>query len=124
MMMFAAGQKVARLQDLLEGKGKLVCVDGEEIALFKIEGKIFAVGNVCPHQHFSKLHEGILNGKTLTCPMHGWSYDVESGKAVNADGRLKTFVVDIRGEDVFLLSEWTPLENNGNVDAKNKSESV
>ncbi len=116
-MMFATERKVARLRDLKERKGKLVCIDGEEIALFNIEGKIFAVGNVCPHQHFSKLHEGMLDGKTLTCPMHGWSYDLESGKSVNADGKLKTFAVEIRGDDVFLL-------NDGDADTENKSESA
>jgi nitrite reductase/ring-hydroxylating ferredoxin subunit len=116
-MIPVTGQKVARLHDLKERRGTLVCIDGEEIALFKIEGKVLAVGNVCPHQHFSKLHEGILDGKTLTCPMHGWSYDLESGKAVNADGKLKTFAVELRGDDVFLL-------NDGNADEKNKSEGI
>lgn len=107
--------KVAQFQKLKEGKGSRVCVNNEEIALFKVERKVFAVGNVCPHQHFSKLHEGMLEGKILTCPMHGWSYDLESGKAVNADGKLKTFAVEVCGDDVFLV-------HDGDSDTKNKIE--
>ncbi len=123
--MFATERKVARLRDLKERKGKLVCIDGEEIALFNIEGKIFAVGNVCPHQHFSKLHEGALDGKTLTCPMHGWSYDLESGKSINADGKLKTFAVEIRGDDVFLSRQEDGGQvNDGDADTENKSKGI
>jgi nitrite reductase/ring-hydroxylating ferredoxin subunit len=101
--------KITRLQDLKNGKGFLARVKGEEIALFKIDGKIYAACNVCPHQHFSKLHEGIIEQKTVTCPMHGWKYDLETGKSVNAAGMLKMYDVSIRGDDVFIIK-------NGDVD--------
>jgi NAD(P)H-dependent nitrite reductase small subunit len=95
--------KVAETKDLKENKGFLVKVDGEEISLFKIGGDIFAIGNVCPHQHFSMLHEGEVAGFNLTCPMHGWTYDLRTGKSVNASGCVKTFPVQIK--DGFVTIE-------------------
>jgi nitrite reductase/ring-hydroxylating ferredoxin subunit len=96
---------IARVKDLKENKGFLVKVDGEEISLFKIGRDIFAIGNVCPHQHFSKLHEGEVTGFNLTCPMHGWTYDLRSGKSTNANGCVKTFPVEIK--DGFVTIEIT-----------------
>ena len=94
--------KVARVNELHEQCGKLVVVDGEDIALFKRDGRIFAINNVCAHQHFSKLHEGEIDGLTVTCPMHGWTYDLVTGKAINGDGRVRRYNVKIQGNDVYL----------------------
>jgi nitrite reductase/ring-hydroxylating ferredoxin subunit len=101
---------IGKLKDLREGRGSLMRVAGEEVSVFKVEGRVFAIGNVCPHQHFSKLHEGDVNGFVVTCPMHGWSYDVRTGLSTNADGRVKSYEVVIRGEEVFIL-------NDGNADS-------
>ena len=101
--------RVASLQDLKEKKGFLAKVSGEEIALFKIEGECFAIGNVCPHQHFSKLHEGELKGFTVTCPMHGWTYDLHTGISTNGSGKVKTYEVEIRRDEVFI-------RNHGDTD--------
>ena len=62
------------MQDLRDNKGFLAKAGGEEISVFKIDGEFLAIGNVCPHQHFSKLHDGEVKGFTVTCPMHGWTY--------------------------------------------------
>jgi nitrite reductase/ring-hydroxylating ferredoxin subunit len=97
--------KVARVQDLREKRGFLVRVAGEEISIFKIDGEILAIGNVCPHQHFSKLHDGEIKGFTVTCPMHGWTYDLHSGVSTNGSGRVKTYAVEVRQDEVFLLRD-------------------
>ena len=94
--------KVAAVNELREQGGKLVVVDGEDIALFKREGTVFAIQNVCAHQHFSKLHEGEITGLNVTCPMHGWTYDLVTGKAVNGDGRVRCYNVRVKGGDVYL----------------------
>jgi len=95
--------KVARVGELRDNKGFLATVHGEEISLFKIGGEVFAIGNVCPHQHFSKLHEGEVAGFSVTCPMHGWAYDVRTGVSTNAGGKVKTYEVQIRRDEVFIL---------------------
>jgi nitrite reductase/ring-hydroxylating ferredoxin subunit len=88
--------RIARVKELKEKRGFLTRVDGEEISVFKIDGNVFAIGNVCPHQHFSMLHEGEVAGFNLTCPMHGWTYDLRTGKSTNASGCVKIFPVEIK----------------------------
>ncbi len=96
--------KVATLDELREEGGRLVVVDGEDVALFKRGGMIFAIQNVCAHQHFSKLHEGEVDGLTVTCPMHGWTYSLVTGKAINGDGKVRRYDVNIEGNDVYIES--------------------
>ena len=94
---------VAKADELEEGRGKHVSVDGLEIALFKIEGKIYAIQQECPHQG-GPLSEGELNEIFITCPWHGMVYDIGTGKATpdawDHNLRAKTFKVKVEGSDV------------------------
>jgi NAD(P)H-dependent nitrite reductase small subunit len=94
--------KVARISDLPGHRGKLVRVGDEEIALWRVNGKVYAISNVCPHQHFSMLHQGALEGIHVTCPMHGWTFSLEDGNPSSGNGRAKTYQVRVVGEDVFV----------------------
>jgi len=96
--------RIAAVQDLKEKKGFLTKIKGEEISVFKIGGEFFAIGNVCPHQHFSKLHDGEVRDFTVTCPMHGWTYDLRTGTSTNGNGKVKTYEVEIRRDEVFIRS--------------------
>ena len=103
---------VTRLSAIPEGKAVKVTVGGIDIALWRVRGRVFAVGNVCSHQHFSELHRGTLSGLTVTCPMHGWTYSLETGVAVTGSGRVATYRVHIDGDDVYVEepsgnSAWT-----------------
>lgn len=93
---------VARVSDLFQNRGRLVRVEGEEIALWRIDGKIYAINNACPHQHFSMLHQGTLDGIYVTCPMHGWSFSLEDGRARSGNGRAKTYRVKVVGGEVHI----------------------
>ncbi len=94
--------KVACVSDVHERQGKLIRIEDDEIALFKVDGKFYAINNVCAHQHFSALHQGELNGLKITCPMHGWTYSLETGKAISGSGCVKTYQVKVVGENVFV----------------------
>jgi NAD(P)H-dependent nitrite reductase small subunit len=94
--------KVAKTSDVAEQQGKLIRVNDDEIALFKVGGAFYAIDNVCPHQHISALHQGELDGLYVTCPMHGWTYSLETGKAVGGSGGVKTFEVTVVGQNVFV----------------------
>ena len=94
--------KVAELTDFSGGRPKRVVIEETDVALFFIQGKFYAVQNECPHQHYSALHEGILNGLELTCPMHGWAFDVSTGQATVGGGRLKRYAVKVDGNDVLI----------------------
>jgi nitrite reductase/ring-hydroxylating ferredoxin subunit len=56
-----------------------VVAAGRVIALFNVDGQFFALDGVCPHQG-GPLGKGTLSGHIVTCPWHGWQFDVRSGE--------------------------------------------
>lgn len=94
--------KVTELKMLREGKGRSFPFDGREVAIFLVGGVVHAIENLCPHQHIPVLAEGELEGTVITCPMHGWQFDLATGRSVDASSRLTQFEVLIQGEDVMI----------------------
>ena len=72
---------VARTEDIPPGTGKTVEVNGVWIALFNVDGSFFAVDNTCPHAG-GPIGEGKLSGEIVTCPWHGWQFNVRTGERV------------------------------------------
>jgi len=94
--------KVAKKSEIPDDTGKLVEVNGQPIALFKVEGKVHAIYQICPHQG-GPLDEGGIDGKTIICPWHGWEFDVTSGKCVLNDAIVQpTYKVKEEGEDIYV----------------------
>jgi len=101
--------RVARTSDIAERRCKLVHVEGEEIAVWHVGGRFYALNNVCPHQHFSSLHQGTLDGLYVTCPMHGWSFCLEDGLPKFGNGRARVYQVRVVGEEIFVekpIPQW------------------
>ncbi|MCR4368501.1 MAG: non-heme iron oxygenase ferredoxin subunit [archaeon] len=71
--------EVCGVTDVPEGQGKPFTVNGKGIALFNIEGDFYAVFNTCPHQD-NPLDGGTIEDLVLSCPFHGWQFDVKTGK--------------------------------------------
>lgn len=88
--------------ELTSRRMKRVMVEGADIALFYDGGRMFAVQNDCPHQHFSMLHEGELKDCRITCPMHGWTFDLKTGRAVVGSGRLKRYAVEVADGRIWI----------------------
>jgi nitrite reductase/ring-hydroxylating ferredoxin subunit len=65
--------------ELAEGKMHPVHIRGNQILLAKVGGEVFGVSNRCPHMG-CQLQGGILSGYILTCPCHGWKFDVRNGQ--------------------------------------------
>lgn len=93
---------VASLPDLRPGRSQLVTVDDHPIALWRVGDDVFAIDNVCPHQHFPVLHQASLNGSCVTCPMHGWTFDLPTGRAVNGNGRVRTHAIRLEGDRILV----------------------
>ncbi len=70
---------LAQTQDCPPGTGLEVVAGGRMIALFNVDGHFFALDGVCPHQG-GPLGKGELSGHIVTCPWHGWQFDVRSGE--------------------------------------------
>ena len=77
---------VGRAEDLPHGKGATVELDdGQELALYNIEGQFYAVENFCPHRG-APLAEDNLAGHTVECDWHGWRFDLRTGACFSRAG--------------------------------------
>jgi nitrite reductase/ring-hydroxylating ferredoxin subunit len=86
----------------LAARGRLRAgVEGLDILIVLTEDGVHACGNVCAHQHVPMLHLGAISGHTVSCPMHGWSYDVRTGVCAGG-GTIPTYPVAVRGDDIFI----------------------
>lgn len=94
-------EKIAKLSELKTPK--LVTVKGKEVALFVVNGKVYCIDNTCPHAG-GPLCEGELDNATITCPWHGWSFDVTTGSCVNPayGAGINSHKIEVKGDDVFV----------------------
>jgi nitrite reductase (NADH) small subunit len=94
--------KMATLDNLPPGGALEVEHGGRIFALFNVEGVISAIDGICPHQG-GPLADGPLDGTLVTCPWHGWQFDVRTGKTP-LNNRLKqpVFEVKVEGRDVLV----------------------
>jgi len=77
-------------------------LDGKNVAVANVDGKFFAIDNTCLHRG-GPLGQGVLEGKVVTCPWHGWEYDVTSGKTTtNPAVGVSCYAVEVRGDDLFV----------------------
>jgi nitrite reductase (NADH) small subunit len=93
---------VAKTGDVPEGEGRVVEAGGKEIALFNVDGSFHAIDNICVHRG-GPLGEGALEGTTVACPWHAWTYDVTSGKCiVNPEVCLEKYEVKVENEEIQI----------------------
>jgi nitrite reductase/ring-hydroxylating ferredoxin subunit len=94
--------RVASTSDIPRGQGRMYEVQGRQVAVFNVEGQFHAVDNVCEHQG-GPLADGELDGCIVTCPWHGWTYDVTSGQSPDdPDTKVQPFAVKVEGDDVLI----------------------
>jgi nitrite reductase/ring-hydroxylating ferredoxin subunit len=102
--MVGAFAKVATVDEVPPGGSKVVVVAGHPVALFNVDGAFYATSNVCLHRG-GPVGEGFVDGTVVTCPLHGWEYDVRTGQNVaNPVARLRTFEVRVEGQDILVAS--------------------
>ncbi len=94
--------KVSHTWEIPNHGSKIVLAQDKYIALFRIDEKIYAMDNTCPHRG-GPLGEGALQGHIVTCPWHGWQFDICTGQlAMGGDG-VAIYPIEIIGEEVYLL---------------------
>lgn len=97
---------LAKTTDVPEG-GSIIVLgpNGLEIALFKLEGKIHALENVCPHQG-GPLGEGDIVNGCVTCPWHGWRFDIKSAECDTMPGESAKYIpIEIVGDEIRLKND-------------------
>ena len=93
--------KVATTDELEDQQTKLVEVEGQKIALFRVDGTFYALSDTCTHRG-GPLSEGTVEGAEVTCPWHGAKFDIRSGAVVEppAPQAVKSYPVRVTGADV------------------------
>ncbi len=96
--------KICGIGDIPPGTMRAQSVDGVgSLAIFNVEGQIYVTSNLCTHGA-ATLTDGYFNEDTIECPLHGGSFDVKTGEAIQFPCRdpLQTFAVTINDGNVFL----------------------
>ena len=94
--------KVAEASEIAPGQGKVVQAEGKMLAVFNCDGAFYAIDNTCLHRG-GPLGEGDLDGTLVTCPWHGWQYDVRTGAStMNPAVRVGAYRVQVDGGGVFV----------------------
>src|SRR5687767_15970023 len=94
--------EVAKLSDCPPGGACEVVAGDQMLALYNVEGTFYALDGVCPHQG-GPLGKGRLVGEVVTCPWHGWQFDVRTGCLKLRPSLVQPgFPVKIEGDAVFV----------------------
>lgn len=94
--------EVARLEEVPPGQSTTVVVSGKNIALFNVDGTVYATDDTCLHAGGS-LGAGKLEGKVITCRLHGWRYNVTTGNTLNVpDYGVKSYPVNVADGKILV----------------------
>ncbi len=96
--------KVATVDEIPLGGSILVEVDYVRVALFNLEGEIYAIEDVCTHDGGPLVEGRVLNGCEVMCPRHGARFDIRTGEALSfpAFEATNAYVVMVEGNDVLI----------------------
>ena len=94
--------RVSSTLELTPGSNCELVVEDRIVAIFNVDGDFYALDGVCPHQG-GPLGKGALSGCIVTCPWHGWQFDVRSGQhQASASLQHTTFPVKVEGAEIFV----------------------
>ena len=93
---------VLHKEALAAGRIIEIIIAGKAIAVANVDGSYYAIENACPHAE-GPLGEGLLEGRVVTCPYHGWQFDVSDGSCkTNPYAKVGTHAVQVVGEAVCV----------------------
>jgi methionine sulfoxide reductase heme-binding subunit len=100
--------RACSVDEIPEKRARIVCLSGERVAIFKYDGKISAVSNVCQHQN-GPLGEGRIHEGCITCPWHGYQYVPETGASPPPFvEKVPTFNVHVENGQVLVHPKPNP----------------
>ncbi|OGU72408.1 MAG: hypothetical protein A2V93_12030 [Ignavibacteria bacterium RBG_16_34_14] len=95
-------KKLCRFDELKEREGRRFIVDETEVAIFKSNNEIYALSNICPHQHTTLIYDGFIEDGFVVCPVHGWKFNLKTGKQPKGQNGLDNFPVIVFEGDIFV----------------------
>jgi len=100
--------EVCRVDQIPDSRARIVTLSGERVAVFRYDGKISALSNVCQHQN-GPLGEGQIIDGCVTCPWHGFQYAPDTGASPPPfEEKVPTFRVRVDGDRVFVHPRPNP----------------
>lgn len=92
--------RVAGTADVKPGSGIVAEVNGKAIAVFNIGDTFYAIDNTCTHRG-GPLGEGDVEGEVVSCPWHGWQFNIKTGAcATNPSARVTVYETKVEGADI------------------------
>jgi nitrite reductase/ring-hydroxylating ferredoxin subunit len=93
--------------DFPEGEGRVVTAARKPIAVFNVDGRLYAVNNICPHLGGPIGAGCIVEGTVVACPYHGMRFDLATGASADEFGHgLETYEIVVEDEKVFVKVWW------------------
>ena len=93
--------KIAEIGDVPVGAGRAFPVGGSSVAVFNVDGKLYAIDDSCPHQG-SSLAAGSLEGCVVTCRSHGMKVNVTGGERPGAGMNVPSFPLESRPDGIYV----------------------
>lgn len=94
--------KIATTGEVAPGQKKLVEADGYELLLCNAFGDYYAISPICPHEE-GPLQDGSLVGEVVTCPVHGYDFDIRTGECeFDPELAVATYPVRVEGADIYV----------------------
>lgn len=104
--------KAAKVGEIPPSMAKFVMGPFDKpMALFNVNGEYYAINWICPHMG-GPLGAGTLNGYVVTCPWHGWTFDVRTGKPDHPGGHCVS-AYETRVEDGYVYVGWLKRGSEG-----------
>ncbi len=94
--------KVANIEELQEGQGVQRVVNNRQLGLFYEGGKVYVIDGECPHVG-GPLGEGFVENGKVYCPLHGWPFDLKTGKCLtNTRSKVECYPAKVKNGEVFV----------------------
>jgi nitrite reductase/ring-hydroxylating ferredoxin subunit len=95
--------RIAATDEVKPGQGMVAEVNGKSLAVFNVDGQFHVIDNTCVHRG-GPLGEGELDAHVVTCPWHGWQFNVLTGACVNnPSAKVECYEVKVEGADLKAL---------------------
>jgi len=102
---------VGKAATFVEGRGIAVDAGETRVAVFRVQGRLHAMQDPCPHMRASLADSKIDEGRRLICHMHGWTFDLITGKAEGGRSNCaRIYEIEARGDEVYVRVPAPPPE--------------
>jgi len=94
--------KLCTVNSLPQNRGVRVIIENKELAVFRVGEDVYVLNNICPHNHIAKIFEGEIRDGSVACPIHGWTFELKTGKSTCGMSNILAFETKIQSGEVWV----------------------